>query len=262
MNISPPIFRPSPGYEDLDPSGYDQVHPAAQKPPSPKSKHDFDDYNDPADTLPEHILRDRKAKLSGHGSSSSSSQKKQRTFQLSTSTDEYTEVFDNLPPGEVGVVGLPKTRAMSDSSSSTKKTSPKHGVIQNGLKESNVSQPAGGSLENVQGFGDRMDSTRQSKRDSTKEIVELDLGKRKFRMTSGKRDAKTNKDMIDGEMSMEMETSKKFEVSAEECDQSYAVVNLADKQKYRPESDGIKKEGSGAPKHYGSNDNELEATKA
>ena len=260
VNINPPLSRPSPGYEDLDPTGYEQIHPAAQKRPSPKSKRDFDDYNDPADSLPEHFLRDRKAKLSGHGSSSSSSSpKKQKAFQLSTSTDEYTEVFDNLPPGEVGVVGLPKTRAMSESHSSRKRTSPKHGVVQNGLKESGVSRPAGGSLENVQGFGDRMDSTRQSKRDSAKEIVELDLSKRKFRMTSGKRDIKKSKDTIDGEISTEVESSKKFEVSAEVSNQSYAVVNLADKQKYRTESDDIKKEGSGAPRHYG---NEVEALKA
>ncbi len=247
------FFKPSLGYEDIEiettePMLKTTTETYHQSAPSRSTNHGYDspivgstprigDYNNPIDYLPtDHFLLDKTVKPSAPKAS---------TKIISTSVDTYSEVFDSRESDGGGniMVILPKVRAMSDSKpvreSSLKKSngSPSHPgrVYENGPLEVGSSGRPAHSMDNVTGFGERLDCIRQSKRDDVKEVVELDFTKKKFRVTSTRR-----KDMTGGEVSPS---------GAKE--ESYAVVNLADKRCYRAESDNIKQEGSGFPRHYG-----------
>ena len=240
---SPQVFSPStPGYEDIDPTepaAKTSVAPTTENKRSPR----VDDYNDPLDCLPPNHP------LAGQITGRSSSQKK-KTFQLSTSADDYTEVFDSLTSS-----GAPLPKVMPDSRPGKYKArasfsgSPTQcaSITENGLKENLTNSVPGGSLDNVSGLRERGGTTRQSKRDSGKEIVELDFSKKRFRVTSkSSKQEDLIQDKTDGETSPKGGSPKKVDK-----EEPYAMVNLSDKQRYRAESDNIKKEGSGVPSHYG-----------
>ena len=242
---APQVFsRPTPGYEDIDP-----IEPAAQTSVEPTTKNKrpprADDYNDPLDCLPPNHP------LTGQITGNLKSSQKKKTFQLSTSPDVYTEVFDSLtssgapqPTCKVVSNSRPdKNKARASFSGSPTQYA---NIAENGLKENLTNSVPGGSLDNVSGLRERGDTTRQSKRDSGKEIVELDFSKKRFRVASksGKHED-TIQDKTDGETSPKGGSPKKAD-----REEAYAVVNLADKQRYRAESDSTKKEGSGTPSHF------------
>lgn len=249
------FFKPSPGYEDIEiettkpllkttttethyqsaPSRSTNGYQDTAPPPTVGSTPRIGDYNNPIDYLPaDHFLLDKTVKPSAPS-----------TKIISTSIDTYSEVFDSRGnDGGGNMVILPKVRAMSDSKpvreGSLKKSSgspsrPGHAYENGPLEVGSSGRPAK-SMDNITGFGERLDPIRQSKRDDVKEVVELDFTKKRFRVTSTKR----RKDMTDGEISPSGDKKE-----------SYAVVNLADKRCYRAESDNIKQEGSGFPSHYG-----------
>ncbi len=235
----------APGYEDVEPLttieplsksapqrlvpsnyGYEDANPPVSSTPR------IGDYNNPIDYLPEdHFLLDSKLKVGTPGTSSKI---------VSTSVDEYSEVFDRRGDGGNMII-LPKVRAMSDSkpvrdvsrkkSSGNSPTRPEIKYENGPLGGSSYERPAA-SMDSV----DRITSNKQFKRDDTKEVVELDFTKKKFRVASTKR----SKDVTDGDVSPPAKVKE-----------DYAMVNLADKRCYRAESDSCKQDGSGIPLHYG-----------
>ncbi len=245
-----PFVKPAPGYEDIEPA----TEPLSKSAPqrlAPNS-HSFEDispsdvpvgstprigdYNNPIDYLPDdHFLLDPKLKVGTPGRSSNI---------VSTSVDEYSEVFDKRDSNGGNMIILPTVRAMSDSKPArdgSRKKSSRSSLT----RPDNVNGPIGDescersakSMDNV--TGDQTIPAKQSKRDDTKEVVELDFTKKRFRMASTKR-SKENRDATDG-----------GDVSPGKAKEDYAMVNLADKRCYRAESDNCKSEGSGIPLRYG-----------
>ena len=247
----------------ISPPGYEDV---------PEPLHADDDYKNPVDTLPGHFLSSIPAKASPPGGG--------RKFQMEQRKDagpeEYTSVFDSLPPEKAERIGEPmkRPRGHSDSSPLARQFSGDNhsdptefnfNTALPSLAEMKSSSLPPNSLEDLAGS----ESKRQSsKRNSAKELVEFDPTTRKGRMESQrKKKPKLNgtvsknddneRDSPDGGAkgaesagSASPVKSKEFEVSGDYMSDSYAVVTLADKKQYRTEADMMKKEGSGKPEHY------------
>lgn len=251
-----PFINTAPGYEDVEPeTTTTTTEPLAKSAPqrlAPNSPGYEDvtasdvpvgssprigDYNNPIDYLPEdHFLMDSKVKVGAPRRSSKI---------VSTSVDEYSEVFDRRDSNGGNMIILPKVRAMSDSKphrdGSRKKSSGNSPTRPDNAYENGplgVGERPAVSTDNVTGLGDRISSAKQSKRDYTKEVVELDFTKKRFRVASTKR-SKEGCETTDGD------------VSPNKAKEDYAMVNLADKRCYRAESDSCKQEGSGIPLRYG-----------
>ena len=271
-----PGYEDIPGFDDINPPGpgYEDIPgPLSRSAPTKSNQ-----YEDPRDAIHNNdkLLKNLKGGASHtqqHGGGNSPPDKKK--FQMSDTTEgeDYTPVFDTLPSGEIPqVVQRSSVRAMSDSSSDPKahkdnvRSSFPH---QDGTSPQNidVAKPAISSPETSPNLGERKDSARKSKRASDKEVVEFDptcnKNKKVFRVTSTKKrkhPAKENtdsKDSPDGEMNGGTSSSesspvkeKEFHISDGLPSESYAVVNLTDKKKYRAEADILKSEGSGVPQHY------------
>lgn len=95
-----------------------------------------------------------------------------------------------------------------------------------------------------------------TRRDATKEMVEVNPRSRKpVTLSSGRRkQLKTDqgeKEGVDGERDSDsLSPTTKNSTSEPGTQDSYALVDLTGKHRYRAESDSMKREGSGAPKHY------------
>ena len=244
----------------------------------PKSEGNY--YN-PADALPNPFGNPGRTNSTGKSSPPDGN----RRFKLNGITGGnptpetngfYTEVFDSLPAGEVQAVSrsMPKAdRAFSDSSSRDQRKyipgyedvslddqSSSAGGSDGVIKPSSL--PARSMDDLVSDEGVKRHSMPHGRRESAKEEVQLvDAKTRSFRISKKKGGASSNgkehKGSSDGEgtdgdidMSRVKEKEAMFELSDGVGLDSYALVNLTDKQKYRTEDDVMKQEGSGTPRHY------------
>ena len=244
----------------ISPPGYEDV---------PEPLHADDDYKNPVDTLPGHFLSSIPAKASPPGGG--------RKFQMEQRKDagpeEYTSVFDSLPPEKAERIGEPMKRHSDSSPLARQFSGDNHSdptefnfnAALPSVAEMKSSSLPPNSLEDLVGNESKRHS---SKRNSAKELVEFDPTTRKGRMESQrKKKPKLNgtvsknddneRDSPDGGAkgaesagSASLVKSKEFEVSGDNMSDSYAVVTLADKKQYRTEADIMKKEGSGKPEHY------------
>ena len=199
--------------------------------------------------------------------------------------DLYTTVFDHLPSGEREVVArqtkMAAGRGTSDSPSPLieKKGEPevkkrdvcgyedmedelfatsapcKDSPLRGGAKLDD--SPSTKKAELAKRFSNPAPSRRD--REAMKEMVEINpRSKKPVTLSSGRR-KKIEQDGVDGgeaerPKSAELSpTGKEFAIAPDEKDSpqdSYAMVDMAGKYRYRAESDSMKKEGSGEPKHY------------
>ncbi len=200
--------------------------------------------------------------------------------------DEYSDVFDHLPQGKMELVARPPVvqndRTLSDTSLQARQ---KAGRMIGGYEDvgGSSSEEGGmavkpgslptGSLEHLaeEDTQERHFSMPAGRRHAVgrddKEMVSFDRTANKYMtesmrkkkpvpMAMGNESTKINGhkvctsvgDSPDGpsKKSTEMVDSSDGSVSPD----SYSVVNIADKKRYRAEADGMKKDGSGAPSHY------------
>ena len=269
--------------------GYDTVVFLSKSAPSSKKKFDDGQYEDPADAVPKGViaasthshLRGTKGNVVVPKAQVSPNEPIKK-FQLTTSVggddQKYTAVYN---PGEGETIGQPAVasmkRAMSDSSpshrlvngshpSSPGKQPPHHHYTDTMGGTEGGNSSSGGSLDDMSKGGfDRKEPMRGSKHKSAKEEVEFDPTSRKvFRVTSTKKKRVANgRDLPDGggeedsngDSSPDSKSTqvkeKRFDLYGDdEFGGEYSVVNMADKKKYRPEDDVMKKEGSGTPQRY------------
>lgn len=212
----------------------------------------------------------------------------------------YTDVFDVLPSGETEVVVKQKLGiGVSDTTQIGEKSGDGGTVVKRidaaGYEDvpddnfqgasSAPSQESPLSASDIQP-GDSSPweqrkaelskrNSHPSRRDSRKEMVEINPNSRKpVTLSSGRKKQSEQQggggEGVDGEggeaREMQKNTSdvkgvesevspatkpKPFNISSEGSTQdSYAVVDMTGKYRYRAESDSMKKEGSGTPKHY------------
>ena len=232
------------------------------------TKSDDDAYNDPADVVARSSLF-REGRVSSSGEAS-------RKFQIGSSpkpgVEEYTEVFDRLPIGEVERVSGPNFKLGGQVLSTSPPPNGMNGyedvTSEECLKPGSL--PAG-SMEFLADDDTRRFSMPAGKRQSAgkdKEEVKYDPTAKKFLSESQrkkKRNMNSNNHNGQWKRSPEKPARKmpsfedesplkpkeaRFEMTDGFPQESYAEVNLTDKQKYRAEEDGLKREGSGVPLHY------------
>lgn len=259
----------------ISPPGYEDV---------PDPRRPDNDYNNPVDTIPGHFMKSKETSP-GKSSPPAGGRKFQIESRMNEGQEEYTPVFDTLPKGKSERIGMPpssRPRGHSDSSPLVRNFSGDHHSDPtefnfdppNSSGEKPSSLPAH-SLENLAHSVPQNETKRQSmKRNSAKELVEIDTTTKKVRMESQRKKRKPNgiannncnnnyldrdRDSADGGVngvepagSASPVKSKlaEFEISGDGPSDEYAQVNLTDKQQYRTEADVTKREGSGRPQHY------------
>ena len=269
-----------------------------------KTGRPMDVYTNPADAIQNHVSSQPKAlKVSFSEKASPPSKFCVGSEGASAVEDDrfYSDVFDKLPPNQAESVGRPmpkSVRTISDSHGP--RYDPGYedvGDLSSNSEGGTAVKPSSlpsGSLGDIDVAGNqdtkRFSGPHGGRRESSKEMVKMDLKTRNFRLTSTGQAKKTRVDTENPEpedsnfnnnkstvsptqehvVSMEdVDAAKKlklkeaaFEIEeAQPRSDSYAMVNVADKQQYRAEADGDKAEGSGAPRHYSVKDSptELEA---
>ena len=255
---------------------------------SPEREGSDDLYTNPADAIADEeavkaaakkgSLKKKKRKRESRKSESESvSSAEQHVPEL------YTTVFDHLPVGEREVVQTKRGVSGSPSPHTERRTLGEGGggggvkrdvCGYEDVEDDMIARSAPSKDSPFSGGVAKLDDTYVAKkselkkryshpassrrdREGAKELVEVNpRSKKPVTLSSGRR-KKIQKEEVDGEegegpkSADSSPTAKEFGITDKGGPQdSYAMVDMAGKFRYRAESDSMKREGSGAPKHY------------
>ena len=276
---APPLHSNfTPGYEDVEPNlpTYDMIVPLSKSAPVTRNGNNSPpggaggEYEDPADAVAHDVgLHQYRGSPNGGAVVAPKSQispEKPKKFQFTSSVGErYTDVYNPGGGETIGQSAPTSKRAMSDvgpdrlvnGGHSPSNNKPVHHYQNTSTVSGGGVSSSGDSLDDVTKGVDQRESVRKHK--SAKEEVEFDpTAKKVFRVTSTRKKRATNgRDLPDGDSNGDSSPDaksngkeKQFNLSDEFSGEEYSMVNVADKQKYRPEDDIMKKEGSGIPQRY------------
>ncbi len=246
-----------PGYEDIDPV-------------------DTDLYRNPADALA-HVSQLPRARFSGSGLDGGAPRKLQISSvpQDGPRPDEYSDVFDHLPQSRTELIAKPPAgRGNQASSAEAQRKLGGYEDVGSSSEEGMVVGKPGslptGSLEHLaeEDSPNRRYSMPAGRRHGVarddKEMVSFDRKANKYMTESmrRKKDVVTTEQgspRVNGHKESESPDGQSPSKALDSSDgslspDSYSVVNIADKQKYRAEEDGLKREGSGRPARYRPNE--------
>lgn len=277
-------------YEEAELEVLKQHQKRGSRPENPKAPDtdDENEYRNPEDALPDHFRNAARGNSVGKGSSPPG-ERKFTIAKPSGNPEEYTEVFDSLPPDQMQAVVRPvRQKAFSDSSPLPPRKKLFNGYEDLSLNGGSTTGDSDGvpkpnslpsrSLENLAEGYEHAESKRTSypastsrpgstkQRNMSKEVVRFDPQNKSFRLDGQKRRAGeadnndeadsgyNNRNSPDSDTATEAAKLKEqealFEITGEFSPDMYAMVNVADKQQYRTEADVMKSEGSGTPMRY------------